>query len=91
MVTVKITGYYEISTFMKGGQEITKASFVGGYAEEDWLIHLKKGDNFDGVISYPRPTQNELRGDSAVPLHGYNIFGRRAYYLCPRQSRRNKG
>lgn len=90
--TVKISGYYEVATiFVKGGKEIQRASFIHPSHQEEGDVYLFEGEVFDGVISYPRPTENELRGDSAVPLYGYNIFGRRAYYPCPRQYRRNRG
>ena len=93
MTKVKFSGYYDISTFTKGGKEIRKATYLPGGHEEAWeySMYLLEGWEFDGVISYPHPTENELRGDSAVPLHGYNIFNRRTYYMRPRQSRRDRG
>ena len=93
MTKVKFTGWYKISSFVnKEGQTVAKATRVDNNQECDdsHATFLYKGDEFEGVISYPHPTENDLRGDYAAPLYGYNIFKRR-WFRSPRQSRRNRG
>ena len=93
MTKVKFTGWYKISSFVnKEGQTVAKATRVDNNQECDdsHATFLYKGDEFEGVISYPHPTENDLRGDSAAPLEGYNIFGTRVYNNHPRH-RRNRG
>ena len=90
---VKYTGWYELSSFVnKEGKTVAKATLLDNQfdCDHEWNAYLIKGENFEGVVSDFHPTENDLRGDSACPLFGYNIFGRRIF-RSPRQSRRNRG
>lgn len=92
LTRVKFSSWYEVSSFTQNGQTVAKATLINydEACDSDHATFLVEGEYFEGVITTFHPTENDLRGDSAAPLEGYNIFKRRVYNDHPRH-RRNRG